>query len=237
MIMRNKLVGIAASMAMALIGTALLVFYVHGAGNRAAATEQGSQQVLVVAEPITKGTRAEELAGKVRLERVPPSLVAAGALRSMSALSGQVALVDLGPGDQLVPGRFGAPAVTEAPGVPAGKLQVTIPIDPVRAVGGQLRAGDTVGIVASFDEPQTSRMILEKVKVTGVRTMEGVTVKSEAQGTAPSSTLLHVTLALDAGQVERVVFAAEYGHIWLSAEPENAPSTPTKLQTKASVNA
>jgi pilus assembly protein CpaB len=235
--MRNKLVGIAASLAMAVLGTALLVFYVHGAHNRASGADRGSVQVLVVAEPITKGARAEELAGKVRLERVPPNLVAAGALNSMSSLSGQVALVDLGRGDQLVPSRFGAPAVTDAPGVPPGKLQVTIPIDPVRAVGGQLRAGDSVGVVASFDDPQTSRMILEKVKVTGVRTQEGVAVKSEAQGSAPSSTLLHVTLALDAGQVERVVFAAEYGHIWLSAEPDNVPATPTKLQNKSSVNA
>ena len=79
-------------------------------------------------------------------------------------------------------------------------------------------------------------MILEKVKVTGVRTQEGVVVKTDAQGTAPTSTLLHVTLALDAAQVERVVFAAEYGRLWLSAEPENAPPTPTKIQTKAGVN-
>ncbi len=234
--MRNKLVGIAASVAMALIGTALLVFYVRGADDRASSTEN-KVQVLVVDEAIPRGTKAEDLAGKVRVQEVPPTLAAAGALTSMSSLAGQVNLVDLGKGDQLVPSRFGPPAVTDAPGVPAGKLQVTVPVDPVRAVGGQIRAGDTVGIVASFDDPQTSRMILSKVKVTGVRTAEGVNVKSEAQGTAPSSTLLHVTLALDAAQVERVVFAAEYGHLWFSAEPENAPATPTKVQTKASVNA
>ena len=235
MIMRNKLIGIVASVAMALIGTGLLVFYVRGSDDDS--SSQGSVQVLVVSSPIPKGTKAEELSGKVRLESVPANVAAPGALSTLTSLDGLVTLVDLGSGDQLAPSRFGPPAVTAAPGVPAGMLQVTIPVDKVRAVGGQLRAGDLVGVVASFDEPQTSRMILQKVKVTGVRTAEGVSVRSEAQGNAPTSTLLHVTLALDAAQVERVVFAAEYGHLWLSAEPENAPATPTKLQTKASVNA
>jgi pilus assembly protein CpaB len=235
-IMRNKLIGIVASVAMALIGTGLLVFYVRGSDDDGS-TSQGSVQVLVVSTPIPKGTKAEELTGKVRLEAVPANVAAPGALSSLTSLDGQVTLVDLGSGDQLAPSRFGPPAVTAAPGVPPGLLQVTLPIDKVRAVGGQLRAGDLVGVVASFDDPATSRMILQKVKVTGVRTAEGVSVKSEAQGNAPTSTLLHVTLALDAAQVERVVFAAEYGRLWLSAEPANAPATPTKLQTKASVNA
>lgn len=234
--MRNKLIGIVASVVMAAIGTGLIVFYARGADDRAAGRDAGAD-VLVVSQVIPKGTKAEDLAGKVRLEPVPQSLLTAGALASMGSLSGQVTLIDLGPGDQLVPSRFGPPAVTNAPGVPAGMLQVTVPVDTVRAVGGQLRAGDTVGVIASFDDPGTSRMILQKVKVTNVRTPDGVAVKSEAQGTAPASTILHVTLALDAGSVERVVFAAEYGKLWLSAEPDNAPATPTRTQSKATVNA
>jgi pilus assembly protein CpaB len=234
--MTNKVIGIVASVAMAVIGTALLVFYVRGADDRAAGAE-GSVEVLVASEAIPKGTKAEELAPKVRLERVPSSVAAPGGLTSLSSLDEQVTLVELGQGDQLVPSRFGPPAVSEAPGVPPGLLQVTIPIDTVRAVGGQLRAGDTVGVVASFEDPRTSRMILHKVKVTGVRTQDGQTVSSEAQGTAPPAAVLHVTLALEAGNVERVVFAAEYGKLWLSAEPENAPPTPTRVQTKETVNA
>ncbi len=233
--MTNKVIGIVASVAMAVVGTALLVFYVRGADDRATGGE-GSVQVLVVSEAVAKGTTVDDLAAKVRLERVPAGIASPGVLTSLDSLDGQVTLVELGKGDQLVPTRFGPPAVTAAPGVPPGLLQVTVPIDIVRAVGGQLRAGDTVGVVASFEDPRTTRMILQKVKVTGVRTQAGETVESEAQGTAPSSTILHVTLALEAGQVERVVFAAEYGRLWLSAEPENAPATPTKIQTKETVN-
>jgi len=234
--MQKKLIGIVASVAMALIGTGLIIFYARGADDRAASREAGVQ-VLVVSKAIPKGTKAEDLAGKVRLESVPPGLVSAGALASISSLAGQVTQVDLGAGDQLVPARFGPPAITQAPGVPPGMLQVTVPIDTVRAVGGQVRAGDTVAVVASFDDPATSRMILQKVKVTGVRTQAGDAMRTEAQAAAPTTGILHVTLALDAGSVERVVFAAEYGKLWLSAEPENAPATPTRIQSKATVNA
>lgn len=236
MIMKNKLIGIVASVAMALVGTGLLVFYVRGS-NDTSTGSGGTVQVLVVSAPIPKGTKAEDVAAKVRLQPVPTNVAAAGSLNSMSSLDGQVTVVDLGPGDQLSTSRFGPPAVSEIPGVPEGMLQVTVPVDPVRAVGGQLRTGDLVAVVASFEDPRTTRMILHKVKVTGVRTADGVTVKSEAQDNAPNSAVLHVTLALDAAQVERVVFAAEYGRIWLSAEPENAPSTPTKVQTRDTVNA
>jgi len=36
---------------------------------------------------------------------------------------------------------------------------------------------------------------------------------------------------------EEVVYAAEFGKLWLSAEPDNAPATPTRIQTKDTVNA
>lgn len=236
MVMRNKVIGIVASVAMAAVGTALLVWYVRGADDRSTRSDR-TVEVLVVSEPIPKGTRASEMAGRVRLDKVPADLAAAGALRSLSDLSDQVTQLDLGAGDQLAASRFGPPAVTNGPNVPQGLLQVTVPVETVRAVGGQLRAGDLVGVVASFEDPETSRMIAQKVKVTGVRTADGTNVKSQAQGNAPSSPLLHVTLALDAAQVERVVFAAEHGRLWLSAEPANAPNTPTEVQSKATVNA
>lgn len=236
MIMRNKIVGIVASVAMAAVGTALLVLYVRGADDRVASAE-GSVRVLVVSEAVPKGTKAEDLGAKVRLQDVPGAAAAAGALSSASSLGGQVTLVDMGPGDQVVATRFGPPALAESPGAPPGMLQVTVPIDVVRALGGRLRAGDMVGVVASFDDLGTSRMIVQKVKVTDVRTQAGVAAEPGSTAVAPAGTILHVTLALDAPSVEKVVFAAEYGKLWLSAEPENAPPTPTKTQSKATVNA
>ena len=168
-VMRTKIAGIVAAVVLAGVGTFLLVGYVNGAEDRALKGERPTP-VLVVSDTIPKGTRAEELGGKVKLEQVPAKVKAAGAVTSVNALSGQVAVVDLMPGEQVVSTRFAAQASAAATGVPPGMLQVTVALDAVRAMGGQVRAGDTVGVVVSFDDPATTHLILHKVRVTSVRT-------------------------------------------------------------------
>ena len=80
--------------------------------------------------------------------------------------------------------------------------------------------------------------LLDDSAVANVATrVTGVVAEPGAATALPGATVLHVTLAMDAGSVEKVVFAAEYGKLWLSAQPENAPPTPTKTQSKATVNA
>ncbi len=44
-----------------------------------------------------------------------------------------------------------------------------------------------------------------------------------------------VTLALDAPSVERVVFGAEHGFVWLSAEAAEAAEDGTKVVTRGNV--
>ena len=40
-----------------------------------------------------------------------------------------------------------------------------------------------------------------------------------------------MTVALDAPNIERLTFTAEFGHVWLAAEPKNADETGTKIVT------
>ncbi|MDP1806618.1 MAG: RcpC/CpaB family pilus assembly protein, partial [Acidimicrobiales bacterium] len=123
----------------------------------------------------------------------------------------------------------------EVQGIGAGMLQVTIELDPVRVLGGQLRKGDSVAVTVSFSDPETTHMILHKIKVTDVRTSDGIAVGTPANGPAPTASLL-VTLALDAPAVEKVVFGAEHGRLWLAWEPAEANESGTKVQTKTGVN-
>jgi hypothetical protein len=44
-----------------------------------------------------------------------------------------------------------------------------------------------------------------------------------------------VTLAMDAPSVERVVYGAEWGKLWLAAEPANAPQGGTKIVNAGNV--
>ena len=232
MIRRQKLIGIVASVLLAAVGTGLLVAYVRSAEDRALKGEE-TVDVLVVSNTIPKGTRAEDMTANLRMEQIPVKVATAGALTSTSPLAGKVAAVDLLPGEQLVSTRFTSPA--EAQGIGAGMLQVTVSLDPVRVLGGQLRKGDSVAVTISFDDPETTHLVLHKVKVTDVRTTDGIAVSTPATGPAPTANLL-VTLAVDAPAMEKVVFGAEHGRLWLAWEPKEANESGTKVQTKAGVN-
>lgn len=233
-VMRTKLAGIAAAVVLAGAGTAVLVGYVNGAEDRALKGEKATN-VLVVSDTIPKGTPVSAIGDKVKVEKVPEKVKAVGAVASLGALTGQVAVVDLLPGEQVVQTRFAAVAQAGTPGVAAGSLQVTVALDAVRAMGGQIREGDTVAVVASFPDPDSTHIILHKVRVTGVHTAAGAAVKSKA-GEATLTGSVLVTLALDAASVERVIYTAEFGRLWLTAEPTEANEGGTKVQTRGSVN-
>lgn len=229
---KSKVAGIVAAVVLAALGTALLVGYVRGAEERALEGEAPTR-VYVVTDTIARGTKGDDLGAKVRSESIPSKVKAAGAVSSLDTLAGKVALVDLVPGEQLVSTRFGTAA--GAVGAASNLLQVTVALDAVRAIGGQIREGDSVGVLASFKgDTETTRLILQKVRVTGVRTDSGAKVTSRPDAAVAGK--LMVTLALDAPSVERVVFAAEHGSLWLTAEPAEAGEAGTNVQTRGSVN-
>ncbi len=89
MIKRQKLFGIIASVVLAGVGTALLVAYVRSAEDRALEGEK-TQRVLVVTDSVPKGTKAEDMAGKVKPELVPTKVMAKGAVASLGTVAGLV---------------------------------------------------------------------------------------------------------------------------------------------------
>ena len=258
--MKRRIVGIVAAVFLAMVGTFVLVAYVKGAEDRALAGER-TVDVLVARTEIAKGTKAEDIAASVELEQLPAKVEAAGSVDSLDQLAGKVASVDLVAGEQILASRFVDPNAFAAQGdieIPDGLHRVTIPLDPARTVGGQVRPGDTVGVVASFtgassgdssDEApeggsssggETTHLMLHKVLVTNVQAEAAAAQPASTDGDepapqpAPAGNFL-VTLAVDAPTVERLVFAAEYGTVWLSAEPDNAPEDGTRIQSKETI--
>src|SRR3954471_3611950 len=143
-----------AALLLLVVGTVVLLAYVHAADARALAGVR-TVDVLVAEQPIPKGTSGDQLADLVRTEKVPAKTAVAGRVTDLGALSAEVADVDILPGEQLLSGRFVSPDSLTAPGqvdVPAGLQEVSILLEPQRAVGGRLAAGDTVGIVVSLQE-------------------------------------------------------------------------------------
>jgi pilus assembly protein CpaB len=239
--MKRTIIGVVVAVTLAAVGTLFLLGFVRGAEDRALAGQETSE-VLVVTTSVVKGTAAADLSTSVSTERVPAKVRAKGSVADLEDLKGQVTAVDLVPGEQLVAARFLTPAQLEEASeveVPEGLQEVTISLEPQRAVGGQIASGDTVGLFASFApdvSPYNSKLILHKLLVTNVQVeqlpvepVEGETEKASGPDLAPTGNLL-VTLAVDVAQAERTVFSAEHGTIWLSAEPEAAKEDGSQLR-------
>ncbi len=248
--MKSRVLAAIAAVVLAVLGTVVLTAYVGGADQRAL---QGaaSVQVFLVRSPIAAGTTADKLADLVTQQAVPAKAEAAGAVTALDTLAGRVASVDLVPGEQLISSRFMDPASLKAKtaagqiDVPAGMQEVSILLDPQRVVGGQLAAGDTVGVYISLDGAlngtppgPVTHLTLQKVLVTAV---DGAVAKTPPSGssdksgstpsTAPTGTVM-VTLARPGSEVEKIVFASEFGKIWLSKEPASADEGGTRKVTK-----
>ncbi|CCG02923.1 Flp pilus assembly protein CpaB [Blastococcus saxobsidens] len=244
--MRRRLIAAFAALLLTGAGAVVLLAYVRGADARALAGTE-TVAVLVVRAPVPVGTPAEELGAMVATELIPAKAVAEGAVTDLDALTGRVATVDLQPGEQLLAGRFAERTDLRTPGtvpVPAGAGEVSVLLEPQRAVGGRLAAGDTVGVFVSLtqDTGGATHAVLHGVLVTQVQgapapvdpAAEGTPETASAGGAAPTGSVL-VTLALPAAEAEAVVFGAEHGTLWLSLEPEGTDISGTEVITGTTI--
>jgi pilus assembly protein CpaB len=228
---RRRLLAAIAALVLLVAGTAVLVAYVRGADARAFAGAR-TVEVLVVDELIPRGTPGSELTDLVRTEVLPAKAALEGRVTDLSTLTGRVSTVDLQPGEQLLITRFENPDDLQAAGtvaVPPGAQEVSILLEPQRAVGGRLAAGDTVGVVVSVSlaAGPATHAVLHDVLVTQVQgapaptAAEGDPETASAGAAAPSASLM-VTLAVSAAQAEAVVFGVEHGTLWLTLQPDGA---------------
>jgi pilus assembly protein CpaB len=276
----RRWIAVVAALVLALVGTLLLVSYVQRAEQRAREGQELAT-VLVVSEPIDKGTLAELIGDSVREVEVPLDVLADDAVADYTELAGLVTTTDLLPGEQLLASRFQTPASVAAESrveVPADLLQVTVAMEPARAVGGRLVPGDLVAVIASFDPfdlnaaepgdelgleeardaiillggdtpgqtqqpitlktPNATRLIIHKVLVTAVQVEQAPREVDENAASpvefAPTGNLL-ITLAADVESVEKIIFTAEHGAIWLALEDAEAPEPVTDIRTRANI--
>jgi len=198
--MNRKWVGVAVAVALAALGTWVIVSFVGGAEDRALEGQE-TVTVLVVDSVIPAGSAAQDIRSSVRVETVPAKVQAAGSLQDLDALQSLeslVAAIDLLPGEQIVASRFIAIDVLEERDrveIPEGMLEITLSLSPQRAVGGVLRPGDEVAVFASFEPeavaspeagdgadvgslnpveqlPSTTKILLDKALITNVQVEE-----------------------------------------------------------------
>jgi pilus assembly protein CpaB len=234
--MKSRLVAGAAALVAAIIGVVLVISYANGADLRAQAGMKPTD-VLVITKPVPAGTTSEQLGDFVQLKTLPASAIASTALHSLDGTSGKVVSTALQPGEQLLSDRLVAPNSLSAPGtvpVPAGLQEVSFQLSPDRAVGGKVQAGDVVGIFLSFDHgalpsggPESTQLTFHTVLITSVQ--GGQTASSSDNSGKPATTPLLITAAVTDAQATKIVFAAQFGTIWLSKEQSNAQGPTTTI--------
>lgn len=233
--MTRRVMAAVAAVVLALVAGLLVAGYVAGADARAAAGYELTNVLLVIA-PIAAGEPAVPDVN-VELRQLPRTAVAVDAVETIDALGDTVAAVDLVPGEQVLTTRFVDPGVAagKVVDVPEDLSEVTMVLTPERVLGGNLKAGDEVGLVATWDNlaAATSSTILHRVLVSRV---QGVTFSEETEGEPQVSGGVQVTLALSAQDVQRVVWLAENGTIWLSLERETAVVDGTTPITDAEID-
>lgn len=246
--MNRRIVGIIAALVLAAIGTTLIITYVEREKNAAVAAE-GEVDVWIVDETIPLGTSGKDVDDFVRKAEVPKDAVAEDGVEQLADIKDRVAAIDLVPGEQLVASRWVLQGQEGRSADLKDKLTVTVELEAQRAMGGQLRAGDTVAVLANFDPfletgadgnetPNSTHILLHKVPVVAVQWTEQQgsddASADESSATVPRGRIL-VTLAVDAPSAELVVFTADHGRLWLANEPKSASEDGTKEVTRGNV--
>jgi len=245
---KSRLVAGTAAVALAVVGALLIVFYAQGADQRAMATTR-PVDVLVVKTAIPAGTPVNEMAASLVIEKVPAAGVADTALSNLDKSAGTVSAVDLVPGEQLLAERLVAPEEVKADGgaeVPAGLQEVSFEVEPKRVVGGRINVGDHLGFFLSFEtgankakpDEATTQLTVHKALVTAVqRAPQAADAEKPEDGTDPADTTLPegslmITVAVNDVDAGKIVFASEFGRIWLTKEPLDAQDNGPRIERK-----
>ncbi len=242
--MKSRLLAGTAAVALALVGAILIIVYANGADQRALATLE-TMDVLVVKTAVPAGTAVNDMTASLVTERVPAAGVSKSALRNLDDKAGTVAAVDLVPGEQLLAERLVPPAETAGGStikVPAGLQEVSFQLEPQRVAGGRINVGDHVGIAMSFKDgaykpdlaAPTTQLTIRKVLVTVVQSAASAEQPAEgdSQDTALPQGAFMITVAVNDVDANKIIFASEFGTLWLTKEPLNAKDNGPRIERK-----
>lgn len=242
--MKTRIIGAILALLLTVVGAFVLISYVRGADARAA---QGAEltDVFVVQEEIPRGTAGNAIEEFVELDTVPKRNLVPGAVEDLSELEGLVAAAALLPGEQVSAARFVDPTTLAASGdvpVPAGMQLLSFALPADRVVGGQVKAGDHIGMISTIDPDEVgdqedvinpiTRFAFHAVLVTRV---QGLAKADDGESDAPdqeSGSDLMLTIALSAHDAERWVFFTEgfdgdYAKMWLTLETPETDNSGT----------
>lgn len=239
--MGRRTVLLLVALAIAALGTAMILMYVQGIDARA--TEgQELVEVLTATEVIESGETIEDVMSSGRIETSQLSRVAQadGALSSTRSIAGQVAIGTIYPGEQIISQKFGEPGSESGLTIPDDKLAISVELtDPAR-VAGFVNPGSEVAIFVSADPklvdpdgstqefPPYTGLLLPMVQVIGVGTTTvaaKTTTTEDGEQTTEQLPRTLLTIAVDQEQAEKVIYASRNGNLSFALLSENSTVT------------
>lgn len=224
-----------------LIATLIVRQLVATPARPAAANPVEMVSVVAIASKDSVPARTQVTAAQLTLKQVPKSILTGNEFKAVADAAGQIALVDLQPGEILLNSRV----VPEGQGampyrIPEGMRAVTIRTDELNGVAGYPQPGDQVDLVLVLqakppERPYaSSRLLYEGVRVLakGLAPAASAAAKpsstsTSTMGTAGTTTaatpdatkLTSYTLAMKPEEATEVALAEQIGVIKLLLRP------------------
>ena len=231
---RRRMLVVAAAIVAAL-GAVLVFVYVQGADNRAQ-DQFKTTAVLVAKTQINAGESIEQAtqAGKIDKKAIVDNALVPGYLVDTSTLTGEVAQVNIYPGEQILASKFSKSAApVSALQIPSGKMAISVNLtDPAR-VAGFVQPGSQVSIFMQGSDPKKgqpfSQLLLPDVTVIGVGSTTPVaTTTTDTSGNQTTEQLPRtlLTLAVDQTEAQKVPFASTNGALAFALLPDGTTAKP-----------
>jgi Flp pilus assembly protein CpaB len=183
--------------------------------------------VLVANRLIPKGTAGAVVVsdGLFKPSSVQGQNVASGALASSAALGGKVATRDIYPGQQITAADFASNADPLRGQLSGVQRAIDVPIDDAHGLVGEVRAGDSVDVLAGFNtassttgrgRPQLRTLIQD------VRVLRAPDAGAKVTGHDTQDLTVRVT----ADQAAQLAFASDAGRVWFILRPPVGAKNP-----------
>ncbi len=188
-------------------------------------------KVLVAKKPISRG--AELTADKVRIDEIPGAYIMPGTISSpdkkgvvkqWQEFRGQFAVVPMAKGEQILPNKLSKIRPGFADVVLEGQRIVSLALDPAAAVGGHVKPGNRVDVIATFEhryknaKRTTTAVLVQNVPITAVG---GQTTLDEPTPSSPDAfsgggRAITVCLAVTPEDAVRLTLAEKEGFLKLA---------------------
>jgi Flp pilus assembly protein CpaB len=201
---RRRTIAITAAVVLALAAAGLVVWYVSSLRDEEKVAEP-TQTVLVAVSDIAARTSGEDVVANnlVQRQEVVVSSVAPGALINESQLQGQVLTVPVAKGQQILQSQLGVPEEQSLSyRITNGMRAISIAVDRKNGVGGAIKEGDRVDVIATFDADQFEQ--LQPTTSSTLPSTSSTASPTTASSTVRPTTAMNLGLVLSMPEVARI---------------------------------